>query len=225
MTVKKEITLKTKRLLLRPMPMGRLEQKIQEDPDPEMRKAYGEMRDLCLKDPEEYLWAIPWEMILKSNQTPIGDLCFKGTPKKGTVELGYGLEKEYEGQGLMTEAVGAMLDWAFAQENVYAVEAETAPDNLASQRILEKHKFTPCGQGVEGPRFRREKPVLSWLTVYLCFGLSIGSALGSLMTRPILGMLAGMAAAACLGIAMDAAEKKRRAVILGEEKKNDGMVR
>lgn len=225
MTVKKEITLKTKRLLLRPMSMERLERKIQEDPDPEMRKAYGEMRDLCRKDPENDLWAIPWEMILKSNHTPIGDLCFKGAPQKGTVELGYGLEKEYEGQGLMTEAVGAMLDWAFAQENVYAVEAETAPDNLASQRILEKHKFVPCGQGEEGPRFRREKPVLSWLTVYLCFGMSIGLALGVLMKRPVFGMCAGMAVAACLGAAMDAAERKRRASILGEEKKNDGMVR
>ena len=223
--MKKEITLKTKRMLLRPMAMERLEQKIKEDKDPEMRKAYGEMRDLCLKNPEAYLWAIPWEMILKSNQTPIGDLCFKGAPQKGTVELGYGLEKEYEGRGLMTEAVGAMLDWAFTQENVYAVEAETAPDNLASQKILEKHKFTPCGQGEEGPRFRREKPVLSWLTVYLCFGMSIGLALGILMTRPIFGMCAGMAAAACLGAAMDGAERKHRALILGEEKKNDGMVR
>lgn len=223
--MKQEPTLKTKRMLLRPMSMERLEQKIQEDRDPEMRKAYREMRDLCLKNPEAYLWAIPWEMILKSNHTPIGDLCFKGTPKKGTVELGYGLEKEYEGQGLMSEAVGAMLDWAFGQENVYAVEAETDPDNLASQRILGKYKFVPCGQGEEGPRFRREKPVLSWLTIYLCFGLPIGLVLGVLMSHPILGMCTGMAFAACLGVAMDAAEKKRRALILGEGKKDNGMVR
>lgn len=216
--MKKEITLKTKRLLLRPMAMERLEEKVSGDPDPEMRKAYGEMLALCRQKPEEYLWAIPWEMVLKKEQLPVGDLCFKGAPKRGAVELGYGIGKDYEGRGLTTEAVGAMLDWAFAQKDVYAVEAETAPDNLASQKILEHHKFVPAGQGEEGPRFRREKPVLSWLTVYMCFGLSIGLALGTLMTRPIYGMCAGMAAAACLGAAMDASEKKHRAEILGEER-------
>lgn len=221
--MKKEITLKTKRLLLRPMAMERLEEKVRRDPDPEMRKAYGEMLALCREKPEEYLWAIPWEMVLKKEQLPVGDLCFKGAPKQGTVELGYGIDKEYEGRGLTTEAVGAMLDWAFAQKDVYAVEAETCPDNVASRKILAHHKFLPSGEGKEGPRFRREKSVLSWLTVYMCFGLSIGLSLGILMTRPIYGMCAGMAAAACLGAAMDASEKKHRAEILGEGKK-DGMV-
>ena len=51
-----------------------------------------------------------------------------------------------------------------------------------------------------------EKPKTSWMTVYLCFGISIG-------------MCYGVAAGLLLGSAMDASEKKRRAEILGEEKK------
>lgn len=217
--MKNEIMLKTKRLLLTPMPMEKLERKVQNDPDPEMRKAYGEMLALCKEKPEEFLWAIPWEMLLKKDRQPVGDLCFKGAPQKGTVELGYGIDKAYEGQGLTTEAVGAMLDWAFAKDNVYAVEAETAPENIASQKILEHHKFVPQGEGEEGPRFRREKPKTSWMTVYMCFGISIGMALGSLMGNISIGMCYGVAAGVLLGSAMDASEKKRRAEILGEERK------
>ena len=43
--MKKEMTLKTKRLLLRPMPIGELEEKIQSMEDNEMRQAYQEMLD------------------------------------------------------------------------------------------------------------------------------------------------------------------------------------
>ena len=64
-----------------------------------------------------------------------------------------------------------------------------------------------------------EKPKTSWMTVYMCFGISIGMALGSLMGNISVGMCYGVAAGVLLGTAMDASEKKRRAEILGEEKK------
>ena len=64
-----------------------------------------------------------------------------------------------------------------------------------------------------------EKPKTSWMMVYMCFGISIGMALGSLMGNISIGMCYGVAAGVLLGSAMDASEKKRRAEILGEEKK------
>ena len=117
----------------------------------------------------------------------------------------------------MTEAVEAMLDWAFVQEGVYAVEAETAPDNAASQRILEKMRFLPAGEGEEGPRFRREKPKLSWMTIYMCFGLSLGSAIGITMDKMSLGMCLGIAVGVALGSALDSSERKKRSRITGEK--------
>ncbi len=39
------------------------------------------------------------------------------------------------------------------QKDVVLVEAETALDNKASQRVLEKRGFVPDGTGVEGPHF------------------------------------------------------------------------
>jgi ribosomal-protein-alanine N-acetyltransferase len=91
-------------------------------------------------------------------QISVGDLCFKGLNSNGLVEIGYGIKKEYEGQGYMTEAVTAMARWASEQIGVKIVEAETDPDNKASQRVLEKAGFHLNGMmGVEGPRFVFEK--------------------------------------------------------------------
>ena len=46
------------------------------------------------------------------------------------------------------------LKWAFEHPQVLAVEAESDPDNAASQRVLEKCGFLATGAiGEEGPRF------------------------------------------------------------------------
>ena len=70
------------------------------------------------------------------------------------------------GRGYATESAGAMCRWALAQPGVTAVEAETAPDNAASIRVLAKLGFQPTGTlGEEGPRFLLKKspdtPLLS----------------------------------------------------------------
>lgn len=82
-----------------------------------------------------------------------------GPAKDRAVEIGYGILPSYEGNGYMTEAVQGMIRWAFAQQDVNFVEAETDPDNRASQRILEKCGFVPNGKtGEEGLRFVVERP-------------------------------------------------------------------
>ena len=79
--------------------------------------------------------------------------------KDRAVEIGYGILPSYEGNGYMTEAAQGMIRWAFAQQDVDFVEAETDPDNRASQRILEKCGFVPNGKtGEEGLRFVVERP-------------------------------------------------------------------
>lgn len=82
-----------------------------------------------------------------------------GPAKDRAVEMGYGILPSYEGNGYMTEAVQGMIRWAFAQQDVDFVEAETDPDNRASQRILEKCGFVPNGKTVEEVlRFVVERP-------------------------------------------------------------------
>lgn len=68
----------------------------------------------------------------------IGGLGFFGPPDDhGCVEFGYGLVESARGKGYATEAVSAALEFARATGARYA-KADTAPDNLPSQRVLEK---------------------------------------------------------------------------------------
>jgi hypothetical protein len=89
--------------------------------------------------------------------------------------------------------------------------AETEPDNAASQRVLEKLGFTPAGEGREGPRFEMEKPKTSWISIYMCLGLSVGLSLGAAMKNMGTAMSIGLCIGLALGVALDEQDKKKRA--------------
>ncbi|MDO4614653.1 MAG: GNAT family N-acetyltransferase [Lachnospiraceae bacterium] len=145
--------IETKRLKIYPAAQEQMEAFIAAEADAELKKAYAEMLEGCLRHPEQWQWYAMWMIELRDG-THIGDLCFKGLEANGMAEIGYGILEEYQGQGYATEAVGATVIWALKQPDVACVEAETAPDNRASQRVLEKCGFLPSGTvGEEGPRF------------------------------------------------------------------------
>ena len=78
----------------------------------------------------------------------VGSADFKDLPDSGgLVEIGYGLGREYEGRGYMTEAVCAMCRWAISQDNVRHVTAETDLDGLASQKLLLRCGFREWKRG------------------------------------------------------------------------------
>lgn len=148
--------IKAEELLLDPMSEEELSELIilYKNKDPELSQAYSEMLDGCKRYPEKYLWYTAWRITLKKKGVMVGDVCFKGLPDNGKPEIGYGIIDEYQGNGYATKAVAAICRWAFSQKGVSAIEAETAPDNAASQRVLEKTGFKPTGTvGEEGPRF------------------------------------------------------------------------
>jgi ribosomal-protein-alanine N-acetyltransferase len=97
----------------------------------------------AVKDPNNNaLFSTFWTIIDTASNCMVGDLCFKGNPNElGEVEIGYGTHAEFQKKGFMTEAVGGLVDWALAQENVNCVWAETDPKNLASQKVLINNNF------------------------------------------------------------------------------------
>lgn len=118
-----------------------------------LRAAYTEMLDGCLEHPDQWEWYAIWMIELKDG-IHVGELCFKGLSADGIAEIGYGICEEYQSNGYATEAVKAILEWAFSQPEVVTVEAETDPDNTASIRVLEKCGFALNGIiGEEGPRW------------------------------------------------------------------------
>ena len=149
----RRIMIKTDRLSLCPASREQMAAMIASEQDEELKKAYAEMLEGCLRHPDQWNWYAIW-MIKKKDGTRIGDLCFKGLDADGTAEIGYGLLEEYQGQGYGTEAVKVACRWAFQDPEVRLLEAETDPENRASQRVLEKCGFRPSGTvGREGPRF------------------------------------------------------------------------
>ncbi len=158
--------IETERLLLYPISEEKMQLLIEQERDADLKQAYSEMLQGCIDEPEKRIWHVLWFIELKNNQgTIVGDLSFKGLGVDGMVELGYGLRDGDRGNGYMTEAVKAITEWAVSQEGVSRVEAETSPENTASQRVLAKAGFIPTGEnGEEGPRFRYEKPCVQALS-------------------------------------------------------------
>ena len=56
--------------------------------------------------------------------------------------LGYAIDKQLEGQGLMREALVAIIEHAFSPEiHLHRIQANVRPENLRSLRLLENLGF------------------------------------------------------------------------------------
>lgn len=150
--------LQTERLSLHPMSDAELQTLMEavRPRDAELADAYNDMLRGSREHPQARLWYTAWGAYRKNTGELVGDLCFKGLSAQP--EIGYGMIEAFWGRGYATESAGAMCRWALAQPGVTAVEAETAPDNAASIRVLAKLGFQPTGTlGEEGPRFLLKK--------------------------------------------------------------------
>ena len=147
------MVVETERFIIHPASRDEMLSFIEKQNDDSLITAYREMLRGYLEHPEQWEWYAIW-MIERKDGTHVGELSFKGFNADGMVEIGYGITEEHQGCGYATEAVDAVVSWALKQPGVTRVEAETEPDNRASQRVLEKCGFLPSGViGEEGPRY------------------------------------------------------------------------
>jgi|HigsolmetaAR203D_1030402.scaffolds.fasta_scaffold02991_3 Acetyltransferases, including N-acetylases of ribosomal proteins len=147
--------IQTERLNIYPLSDDEMRDVIKNESNKALKAAYSAMLAGCLKNPEQRIWHAMWVLQLNDGSGRIvGSFSFKGLNDNGMVEIGYGMNPGYEGKGFMTEAVSAAVRWASKQPGVLSIEAETEPENVASQRVLEKAGFIPSGvMGTEGPRY------------------------------------------------------------------------
>lgn len=109
-----------------------------------------------------YFWAFVWPGFSGGMDRLVGGGGFKGPPNAdGEVEIGYSMLVSFREQGLATEAVEALIDWAYQSGRVTRVIAETLPHLIASQRVLEKTGFVEAGtreeDGVKIVRYALER--------------------------------------------------------------------
>jgi ribosomal-protein-alanine N-acetyltransferase len=85
---------------------------------------------------------INWAITIKGNPKLIGIIGhYRIQPENHRCEIGYMILPEYNGQGITTEAIKAVLEYGFEDLNMHSIEAVIDPDNVASERVLQKNGF------------------------------------------------------------------------------------
>jgi RimJ/RimL family protein N-acetyltransferase len=82
-----------------------------------------------------------YQIVRAADRLAVGGVGFKGPPRGGSVEVGYGLALSARGHGYAGEALTALLTVA-ANHGVATVLADTTHENVASQRTLVNAGFT-----------------------------------------------------------------------------------
>ncbi|MEC5157094.1 GNAT family N-acetyltransferase [Chryseobacterium sp. MP_3.2] len=79
---------------------------------------------------------------LKSDYNLIGTICFWNfSNDRKTAELGYELLPEFQGKGIMSEAIHFMLRYGGNELSLNEIEAFTNKENLNSIKLLEQFNF------------------------------------------------------------------------------------
>lgn len=89
-------------------------------------------------------------------RTLVGSGGFMAMPEPGSAMLGYSLIHTHQRRGLTTEAVAALVRWAFDEWGKTLLVADTFADLTPSIRVLEKNGFTCAGDGGDPGSIRFE---------------------------------------------------------------------
>lgn len=85
---------------------------------------------------------IRWAIVERSSGRFLGTCGYWRIVKEhDRAEIGYELAPAAWGRGIMTEALGVVLDFGFLAMRLHSVEAQIHPDNAGSRRVLEKLGF------------------------------------------------------------------------------------
>src|SRR4051812_27929882 len=83
-----------------------------------------------------------WAITLSDRKILVGTICLFGfSDENGKCEIGYELLTNFQGQGIMKEAVEKVIDYAFNTIKVKKIEASLHSDNVSSIKLLEKFSF------------------------------------------------------------------------------------
>lgn len=112
-------------------------------PPPYMADALPVVRDRLLARPDEAPWW-NWLIVDRESGEAVGSVAFGGpvTPE-GAVLVGYAMYAGYEGRGYATEAVRALVGWAFGQPGVREVRALAPVWNTPALRVAENVGMRP----------------------------------------------------------------------------------
>jgi ribosomal-protein-alanine N-acetyltransferase len=149
--------LTTERLFLRELRIDDVEEIFKLRSDESVNQFIGRQSATNMADAVEYIHKIRalaenneviiWAMTMIGEAKLIGPILYWHIEKeKWQAELGYELLPEYQGKGLMTEALKTVIEFGFEQLKFTALLAEPNKANGKSIRLLEKLGFELTGE-------------------------------------------------------------------------------
>ncbi len=97
---------------------------------------------------------IKWAIRFKGSDKMIGDIgLWRMDKQHHRTEIGYSLIPDYHRKGIMSEAIGAVVKYAFDTLKFHSILANTHPDNKGSQSVLKKNGFVQEGYFTESYYF------------------------------------------------------------------------
>jgi ribosomal-protein-alanine N-acetyltransferase len=86
-------------------------------------------------------WII-WGITLKDDNKLVGSICILNFSKEELkAEIGYELMIDWQGKGIMNEAINAVIEYGFNNIKLKLIEAYTSAYNASSVKLLEKNNF------------------------------------------------------------------------------------
>jgi ribosomal-protein-alanine N-acetyltransferase len=112
-------------------------------PPPYMAESLPVVLNRLRAHAEESAWW-NWLVVRQDTAEVVGSVAFGGMPDaQGAVLIGYAMYPDRVGSGFATEAVRAMVEWAFAQPGVEVVRALAPVWNTPAVHVAEKIGMRP----------------------------------------------------------------------------------
>lgn len=152
--------LTTERLTLRPLSTDDQQAILALRSDPEINKYLGRQPSKTIEEAIVFINnvtsnfknnnSIYWVISLKATETCVGTIClFDFSSEKNSCEIGYELMTKFQGQGMMTEAIKEVINYAFQTLKFQKIVAVTHNENQQSTKLLTKFNFLQSEEIIE----------------------------------------------------------------------------
>ena len=141
----------TERLTLRKLSKRDSEEVLQLRSDAEVNKYLGRKLSRTVEDALNFISSIIenedddlfyWVITKTGEDKLLGTIClFDFIENLKKCEIGYELLPKYHGQGIMTEAVRKVLEYAIKTQGIKTIDAQTHKENQSSIKLLQRLNF------------------------------------------------------------------------------------
>ena len=142
-------TIETERLLLRKITLNDASDMFEYASNPEVSEYTMWSTHTSIEDTKYFLQSltkmykrrelVDWGIVHKAEKKFIGTCGFvEWSMTHSRAEIGYALSRKYWGEGYMSEAVNAVIEFGFREMLLNRIMARCEVNNIASARVMEK---------------------------------------------------------------------------------------